>query len=173
MGRLDENLGDDFIIPLRVVARGFRVIFDPDVAVSDQGPGDPAAGFRQKYRIVTKDFRGLLTQKQMLDPFTFGLVSWTLISHKLLRWFVPYFLTILLLASAFLIDRTLASLVVIWGAAAFAALAAVGLLLEKSGKQCALFTVPLYFSLVNGAAFAGIIMSVLGRKIGCWSPERD
>ena len=52
--------------------------------------------YKTKVRIICKDLRGLTLNREILNPFRYPLYSWGLISHKLLRWLVPYFLILIL-----------------------------------------------------------------------------
>ncbi len=168
---LDPNLGDDFLLPLRVVEAEFRNVLEPRaIATTLLSQRNPGAMLRLKIRIISKDFRALLAHSDLLNPFRHGRTAIALFSHKLLRWLVPYFLiglfvaTILLLAHPFF--RLLMGLQF-----AFYAIALAGLT-PRSHAFRAPWSIPASFCLVNLAALLGTISCLAGRTSGSWEPDR-
>ncbi len=58
-----------------------------------------------KTRIISKDLRSLLANRDLLNPLRYPAVALALVSHKLLRWLVPYFLVALAASNLFLLAR--------------------------------------------------------------------
>ncbi len=152
--------------------QGYRVIFEPKATgrtVLYQSRAEDM--FATKLRIITKDLRGLFFCKGILDPFSYPLYAWGLISHKLLRWLVPYFLIGVFAASLelSLIPFYRATVVV---QTIFYALALLNLAMGSRGKESRLLYIPSSFFLMNSAAFLGVIRFMTGRKSGRWEPVR-
>lgn len=168
---LRANQGDDFVLPLQVVLRGVRNVVEPRiVAVSRLTQNQLEPMLAMKKRIVSKDFRGLLANASALNPFRTGPVAFGLISHKLLRWLVPYFLIALFAANLALIGQ--APYAVFLGIQlAFYVLALIGFLVSRSRTR-AVWSLPLSFCLVNVAALVGTLHCLTGRTIGQWKPVR-
>jgi poly-beta-1,6-N-acetyl-D-glucosamine synthase len=169
---LDADLGDDFVLPLHVIASGFRNVLDRRVvAQTELLQSNPAAMLRLKTRIVSKDFRALLAQANLLNPFANGRVALGLWSHKLLRWFVPYFLLAMLVISSLLSAhpafRVLTQLQI-----TFYAAASLGLVFLGRREIRAPWSVPASFCLVNFASLLGTLKCLAGRTSGRWEPER-
>lgn len=168
---LEAGLGDDFALPLRVARAGFRSVLEPDaIAVTQLTQKEPQSMFRMKVRIIAKDLRALLANRELLNPIRHRTMALSLCSHKLLRWLVPYFLLALLAANAFLLAHFLfrdffASQV------AFYALAICGLFLRAKSMP-RILSIPTSFCVVNAAALVGTLSCVSGRTFGRWTPER-
>lgn len=168
---LDPSLGDDFVLPLRVVRTGLRNILDPSaIAVTHLGQSQPRSMLRLKTRIISKDFRALLVNRAILNPFRFGPIAIGLWFHKLLRWLVPYFL-LAMLAENFLLLNHAPYRVLLLAQLAFYALALAGLSLRRRALP-SLLSIPLSFCIVNFAALAGTLKCLLGGKSGQWRPDR-
>ncbi len=170
---LDHHLGDDFVVPLHVVKSGFRNVLEPRAIASTRlTQSNAGAMLRLKIRIVSKDFRALLREPSVLNPCRRGrtAVAVSLWSHKLLRWFVPYFLIAIFVAGILLSAhgayRWLTGLQV-----AFYALAFAGLVPRKRALR-APWSLALSFCLVNLAALIGTMKCVAGRTSGRWEPDR-
>ena len=124
---LDTNLGDDFLLPLRVARAGIRNVIEAQVAASTSlSQTDPEAMLRLKVRVISKDLRALLANPALLNPIRYGGLAIGLWSHKLLRWFVPYFLLALLASNFWLLDKRFLQIASALQAA-FYALAGAGL----------------------------------------------
>lgn len=169
---LDPNLGDDFLLPLLVVKSGFRNVLEPrGIATTCLSQSSPRAMLRLKLRIVSKDFRALLAHSDVLNPFRHGRTAMGLWSHKLLRWFVPYFL-IAIFVSTFLLLSHPVFRVLMGLQCAFYAIALAGLVPRKHAFR-APWSIPASFCVVNLAALFGTIMCLAGRTSGRWEPERS
>jgi cellulose synthase/poly-beta-1,6-N-acetylglucosamine synthase-like glycosyltransferase len=168
---LDPALGDDFVLPLQVAQAGMKNRIEPRVAVvTELAQNQPRSMLRMKTRIISKDFRALLSHADLLDPFRYGAISGALWSHKLLRWLVPYFLLGLFATNVCLLRRPFFS-VFFALQAAFYTLALAGLALRgRPGRW--LRSVPMSFCLVNLSALIGTLQCLAGRTSGCWKPER-
>jgi len=80
---------DDFLIPLRVLEQGQRVIYDPGaVATENTSPG-MRGEFMRKVRIAAANFNAIPHILGLLNPFR-GFVALALWSHKIVRWSVPF-----------------------------------------------------------------------------------
>jgi hypothetical protein len=123
-----------------------------------------------KVRVISKDFRALMANPGILNPFRYGAVAISLWSHKLLRWLVPYFLLTLFASNTFLrhvpFYRVALLLQLI-----FYGTALVGLC-RRSHALPFPFSIPMSFCIVNFAALIGIAKSMIGRKSGRWKPVR-
>jgi poly-beta-1,6-N-acetyl-D-glucosamine synthase len=168
---LDKNLGDDFDLPLRLARRGLRNVIDSRVAVStrlDQNRPESMLGL--KTRIISKDLRALIANRTLLNPLRHGAISVALWSHKLLRWFVPYFLLAMLASNFALIDSRIFRAFFI-AQTCFYSLALAGFALRDRARH-PLLSVPMSFCVVNFAAFLGTLKCFAGRTSGIWIPER-
>jgi hypothetical protein len=127
--------------------------------------------FRTKVRTITLDTRSLYLCRSILNPLRHPLYAWGLVSHKLLRWLVPFFLIGALALNLLLVGQpfyivTLALQGVFYGAAF------LGHLSHRKGKPVRVLGVPFSFCLVNAAALVGVGRFMLGRKSGRWQPVR-
>jgi hypothetical protein len=169
---LPPALGDDFVSPLRVALAGMVNRLEPRAVVTTPlTQNRPGAMLRMKSRIICKDFRALLAHRAILNPARHGAMALGLWSHKLLRWFVPYFLLALFSSSMALCREPLPRLALITQVA-FYALAIAGVALRKS-RRASLFTIPSSFCVVNLAALLGTARCLVGKTSARWTPLRQ
>jgi cellulose synthase/poly-beta-1,6-N-acetylglucosamine synthase-like glycosyltransferase len=169
---LNYNVGDDFVVPLDVVSKGCRVVFEKEAIAYDRADAKPRYRFNSRVRVTTKDARGLFVKKELLNILKFPLISLSLISHKLLRWLVPYFLAFLFIVNIFLLASSFYLIMFILQIV-FYMLAFTGFTIRNNKNKNMLFSIPFYYCLVNYAAMLGMMNFILGKRTGSWRPVRE
>ena len=87
---------EDFVAGLRCVDQGYRISFEPRAIGYEEAAASVADEFRRKVRMVAGGFQALVEFRHLLNPLRYPLVAWQLLSHKLLRWLVPFPLAVAL-----------------------------------------------------------------------------
>ncbi len=171
LNREDIN---DFVNPLQIIAKGYRGIFDKEAVCYEQTAGDFDKESRRKKRIVNRSFTALMRNSVVLNPFKHGLYSLEVVSHKLLRWLIPFFVIVGGIGAVLLaeLDLLLFKLVVLAGIGVVW-LICLGSILKKSPNCSGVFLYPYYFYLVNESAFWGVIESLRGRVQVTWATHRE
>ncbi len=178
--KLPGHLSRDFSSALWAKLNGARAVSVNNAICYVPRAASMRVEYRRKIRTMSRGIQTLFHHGALLNPLRYGLFSWLLWSHKLIRWLVPW-----ALAAGALAVVAIASLTWLggphplrpWSAAAFAALAA-GLALaavgwwwpERSGRPPRLASMAAFF--VSGTV-AGIIAwtRALGdRRAPVWEP---
>jgi len=165
---LPAEVDDDFVEPLQVLLGGRGVRYEPR-AVSierDIESKNVVREFAAKRRTVLRGIQSLRYLAKVARPFRRPSLAFELVSHKIFKWLVPFFLIGLLVANAFLLDRAIF-------AAAFAAqlaLYAAAVAGIATGRRP--FYIPAFFVLTNAAAFAGVIAFLAGKRSRTWRKQR-
>jgi len=156
-----ETINDDYVIPLSVVGRGFRAVYEPAAVVFEEAR--EMTGFGRRIRIVAGNLQQLRYLRQFLKPCQ-PLPLLFFLSHKVVRLFVPFAMLTALAANFWLIGsqpyRGIFGVQV-----AFYALAALGLTGRLRPRALRL---PFYFCMVNSAAFLGLYHAMTGRRSMAW-----
>lgn len=169
---LEESDINDFVNPLQIIIKGYRGVFAHQAICEEETSGTFKKEFNRKVRIVNRSFNGLLRTKEVLNPFVSGIFSFEIISHKLLRWFSPFFAIIFIsstwmLALQNIFFGKLISPIFLF----FVILAYWGHC--KAEEHPSLFlSIPYYFTLVNIASFVGITKRLKGQVQVTWDPPR-
>jgi cellulose synthase/poly-beta-1,6-N-acetylglucosamine synthase-like glycosyltransferase len=168
---LDPNVGDDFVLPLRVAKAGFRNVLETRVSAATQLTQNQANSMlRMKMRIISKDLYGLLSNPACLNPFQVGPVAISLWSHKLLRWAVPYFLLGLFISNVFLARQKLYAFFLA-AQLAFYLASAAGLLFRGLQSRFPLSALS-SFCVVNFASLLGTLHCITSNRAGQWKTVR-
>lgn len=82
---------NDFVIPLNIVGQGYRGVLDDEAFCMEETPRDTEGEFNRQVRITNRTIRAIANNKALLNPLKFPLFSFELISHKLLKFMLPFF----------------------------------------------------------------------------------
>ena len=166
----DDDIADT-ILPLKIVARGCRGVFDEEAVCYERTAEDFWGEFRRRARIVNRALGAVLRVPQALNPFRVGVFAYQLLVHKVLRWFVPFFLLGMLASSAYL--SALGSRVYLGILLLQLGFYGVALLAVVPGvRRLKPVYLASYFCVANAAAALGVIRLLLGRRTATWTPER-
>ena len=156
-----ETINDDYVIPLSVLSRRFRAVYEPTALVFEEAR--EMTGFARRIRIMTGNLQQLRNLPQLLWPFQ-PLPLFFFLSHKVARLLAPFAMLAALIANLCLLSSaTYAAL--FWTQLAFYALAALGLTGRLRPRALGL---PFYFCMVNFAAFFGLYHALTRRKSMVW-----
>lgn len=96
---MDPAIGEDCIVPLDVVAQGYRVLHEPNAMAYMRMDDDAEMTMRKRVRMTLRNWQGTWTRSELLNPFRRPGYAFALWSHKLLRWLSPIFLVAATLSS--------------------------------------------------------------------------
>jgi cellulose synthase/poly-beta-1,6-N-acetylglucosamine synthase-like glycosyltransferase len=165
----DRAQADDIAVSTRVVLQGFRLVFEPAAVAWEEAPAEGRAEFRRKVRVTNHSVRALLALGPRL--WSSGFYSVELVSHKLLRHLVPFFLVALFVSNVVAAAGRTPFRAVLALQLLFYAAAVAGWLLRRRAGRSRLLTVPYYFCLVNLAALLGVLSIARGERLAAWTPR--
>jgi cellulose synthase/poly-beta-1,6-N-acetylglucosamine synthase-like glycosyltransferase len=158
------TINDDYVIPMRIVQRGFRVVYDPRAVATEEA--HEMAGFSRRVRIMTGNFQQLGELTSLVRPLRVGPLFFFL-SHKAGRLIVPIAMLAMLIANLFLLDQRLYR-VLFALQLTFYALVALGAIVRLRPK---ILRLPYYFCMINAAAFLGMYHALRGGRALAWKRE--
>jgi cellulose synthase/poly-beta-1,6-N-acetylglucosamine synthase-like glycosyltransferase len=89
---------DDFYMTMQVLEKKGNVIFQEKAICFEDIPNQVSEEFQRKIRISIGNFQNLNRFKHLLFPI-WDKTAFAFWSHKVLRWFTPFFLIFLLLST--------------------------------------------------------------------------
>jgi cellulose synthase/poly-beta-1,6-N-acetylglucosamine synthase-like glycosyltransferase len=146
-----EKVGEDFFIPMKVIAStGQRIVYEPEAVAAIPAAANLSIEFERKTRAHVSFLLTLPTIRELLVPWR-SPVWWQLISHHVLRMVAAPALVLALACSAILAPVNRFYLTIFVAEAAFILLAAGGAILATYGRRPKLLYVPFYFIFTNAA----------------------
>lgn len=161
-----DILVDDMYIPLAIVRRGKRAVFDSEAVAYDRRSQKGAQEFRRKVRTLAGNYQIFAWMPDLFVPFK-SPVAWQLFSHKFLRLMVPFCLAGLLVSNLFMLNlfffrAALACQVLFYGLAVWESI------LETSSGRKGPGYIPYTFCLLNYAAVVGLFKFLTRRQQVTW-----
>jgi cellulose synthase/poly-beta-1,6-N-acetylglucosamine synthase-like glycosyltransferase len=165
---------DDFVISTQVVKAGRRLAFDERTIVLVDAPIDATPELRRKVRVMNRGLRAAFSLGDLLLPWRGGFYSVQVLSHKVLRRFLPFFLLTALAASAWLVILSSVWWLVLGPQLLFYGLAMAGWAGRGHawGRARPLW-IPYYFCLVNAAAAIAVLSVFGGVRFERWEVARE
>lgn len=153
---VDIDLADDFTMPLSILAKGYKVIYEEDAIAYEKTYTILKEEFNRKRRIAARDSLAYTRIFYKLPVF----VLWQLTSHKFLRWLISYFLFLIFIANIFLLSSVFYSVIFVLQIV-FYFLAFLKL------------RIPYYFCAVNMAASLGVWDMFIGKRYITWEKAKS
>jgi len=154
---------DDIYIPMKIVEKGYRAVFDSKAKVYDKVFKTPKEEFSRRSRTLAGNFQLLIYLKELFNPFR-GKISWQFFSHKFLRLTVPFLLIAIFIINALLLDSALYKFFFILQIS-FYALALLGLIFKQKNR---VIDIPYMFCVMNSAAAVGLYRLLTRRQDVLW-----
>ena len=162
-----DILVDDMYIPLSMIQKGYRAVFESDAVVFDNPSEYGREEFKRKVRTLAGNYQIFENFPELLIPFK-SPIAWQLFSHKFLRLVGPLLLILLFISNLFLISRPFYA-VFLTLQALFYFLAVLQADLAKQGKgDKGPGYLPYIFCLLNYSALMGLIKFLNREPKGAW-----
>lgn len=163
----EDTILDDVLIPLRIVRRGYRVLFEPRARAYDTLPATTREEFTRKVRTLAGNFQLFIRERWLLTPVR-NRLWWQTISHKVLRLFMPA-LQIALFATnvALAWDARFYQLALV-GQLLFYGGASIGWALHYTHRKFWPVTFPFTFCLLSWATVVGFLRWITGHQAVRW-----
>ncbi len=174
----DNFLVDDFFLCMAAYEAGYAGVTSP-LAIVEEGVGQQlGAEFRRKVRISSGNWQNLVRFRKLWWPFWRNPLSFAFFSHKVLRWWTPFFLLIGFAALLLIVatsqqsgnywPQVLLGIVVAVGAG----LVLLDLVLSALNIHVRLARFTRYFLAMNAALLVGFYRYLTGIKSNVWQPSQ-
>jgi len=160
-----NTLLDDFLVPMRIVLQGYRVVFIRAARAFDLSSQTAKREFARKVRTLAGNFQAVAMEPRLLSARA-NPVMFQFVSHKLMRLVVPYCCVAALVTSAFLPGPLYAAAFALQ--LMFYALGILNLTPLRHSPVAALFRISWTFIVLNAAAVMGLWVFLTGQERMVW-----
>ncbi|MBK8663375.1 MAG: glycosyltransferase [Ignavibacteriales bacterium] len=166
-----ETIQDDILMTLKVISAGFDFTYDTSAFSHEEPTATNEDEFKRKKRIQVSNLGTLRYVKEFLNPFA-GFTAFALWSHKILRWFSPHLLLLVIFCNLFLLDYSSFFMLSIYSIAATINLAVLGYFFNAVGQRFLPFLLFYYFYGTLGALLAGSFKYYFRKTTATWEPTK-
>lgn len=194
--RLRNDMIDDFVIASEIRAQGLRTVYEPEAIAFERTNKGYNEEFKMRVRVIKQTLNALRRYRNLLNWRDNRSFAFQMISHKVLRYLVPFFLLAAFISNDVLVDfRSFTDFTSVaglqhWmgtsslmmklvtfaflGQCAFYLTALFGYCLTKLGvKHLGVLTLPLYFVVVNAAVLVAVVKLLSSEDYVVWEPVRE
>lgn len=170
--QLNENDINDFVVPLQVVREGFRAVLEPKAYCIEEATKSISNEFKRQTRITNRTLRAIYNNLDVLNVFRFGIFSFQLVSHKVMKFLVPYFIMVLIVVNLVLISAGWAYIGILGLQVICYILASVGYISTFAKKRLKVVSLCHEFVWINLAIIYGWVTFFGGERYKTWSSTR-
>jgi len=158
---------DDFVIPLQAKLRtGCTIIYEYGAVAWEETPPNIGAEFSRRSRIGAGGFQSISLLWRLLDPRR-GWIAFTFLSHKVCRWFCPFFLVGALACNLALLGLAFYGYCLL-GQLSFYSCSLLGALVPAHFRALKSLHVATMFTAMNAALLVGFWRWLRGGQNGTW-----
>jgi biofilm PGA synthesis N-glycosyltransferase PgaC len=166
---------DDLFTCLSIIKQGYRFLFEPNAKAFIKVPSrNPKHELTRRRRIVCRSLTGIFLQKELLNPFKYGIFSIRLFINKILRRFLPICMILMFLSSIFLSFHIPFIRILVFLQFIFYILAFSYLIVFQNVRgfkfMKRITSLAYYFCLGNYGTLLGLIDFIRGKKVVKWEP---
>ena len=168
---IPEHLITDLVLPLSVLQRGRRVVYDPEARSVEFTNADSRSEFRMRVRVALRAMQGLWAVRALLNPLHHPYAAFSILSHKIIRYagflcMLAALLSNVLLAAGSGLYAVLLALQLL----AYA-LALLGFVQGLPAWVTRLTTLPSYLLLSYSAFAVATVKFLRGQSMAVWRPR--
>ena len=165
-----DTILDDFVQSMRIVAAGYRVVYEPEAYAMEPPSFSLAEEMKRKVRICAGGWQAMSRLLPLLNPLRYPIISLLYVSHRVLRWsLTPLLLALLLPLNGVLayVYGGLYTIILVLQFLFYGA-AAAGWWRAAQGKATGPLVIPLFFTMMNVAVFWGASRFLRDAQPAAW-----
>lgn len=165
-----DTINDDFILPMKIVLKGYRAVYDRDIVATELEASTAQMEFRRRMRIGAGNMQQAIRLANLANP-RLGWLAFVFLSGKALRPMVPFLLLVAVASTGVLAYRGNP----VFGALFAFELAVLGCaaLVIWQRRLARVWPFGLLGYAVEGhtASFLGAMTFLLGKPLTAWQPQ--
>lgn len=151
----EDTLLDDFILSMRIAAKGYKIAYCDTAYAIEDGSADMKNEGKRKVRIAAGGLQAICRLKKLLvpNPFHLGILRFQYISHRVLRWSITPLLLFLLfplnILLSFIPEISPFYFIILVLQVIFYTLAIIGYYMQQKQIKSKFLFIPYYFLFMN------------------------
>ena len=160
----------DFNTALNCITKGYIAVADGRLIGMYKDVKDSSVEYRRKVRTIIRGITAIYRKPEVLNPFKYGLFSFQVWGHKIMRWLVPWLMVIIFILSFLLYEYHLVYRIIFWLQMIFYGVVVIGCTSELLRSHF-LVRIPYYFVQTNTAIAHATISFLSGKRVTLWTPS--
>lgn len=158
---------DDFYISMKVLEQNKKMVYENDAVAEESIAPSLNAEFKRKIRNNAIMISTIKALKRLLTP-AFGITAFAFWSHKVIRWFTPVLLLLILITNILLIHTSMVFQILFYIQLCFYLISFLGFMFRTKSFYPKFLVMPFYFTMTNIAMFIGLVKFITGTQTSFW-----
>ncbi len=154
---------------MNILLKGYSTVLNEKALCQKEISGDSKIEFQRKIRIGSGNFQNFFYFKSFWLPI--NITSWVYWSHKVLRWFTPFFLALLLLSNSYILNLNSFFMYTMLFQIIIYVISLMDYFLEKVQIHFKFFRFVKHFLFMNFALFIGFLKFANGIPKNSWDTK--
>ena len=170
-----DTILDDFVISMRIAQKGYVIKYASKAIASERASISIPEELKRKVRIGAGSMQTLIRMTSLLNIFKYKMLSYQYWSHKVIRWtIVPFATLLVLVTNIYLVINTqyIVYKIFILVQSIFYLMALNGWAFRNSKTRLRIIFAPYYIITMNYAIVAGIIRYFTGFQSVNWEKAK-
>jgi poly-beta-1,6-N-acetyl-D-glucosamine synthase len=165
-----DTILDDFVQSMRITLKGHRVVYEPKAYAEETASATVKEELKRKVRISAGAWQAMTRLGQAFNPFHNLAITFSFISHKVLRWTLAPLALVILIPTNYYLHVTIGELyTLIWIAQLlFYIFTFLGWFFENRKVQLKILFIPYYFFMTNWCMYLGFYKFITGTQSAKW-----
>ncbi len=159
-------VNDDFHISMKIMEKGYKVIYESDAIGIEEVAPDSKSEFLRHVRDGAGHYREIAYLTKLLNPMK-GVRFFTYVSHRFIRWMVPFLLPLIFVSNILLIGSPFYMMMFLLQMVLYSS-TVVSFFLQMHTGRLKFFNIPLFFLTTNLALMIGFWRNVVGTQGVTW-----
>jgi glycosyltransferase involved in cell wall biosynthesis len=161
----------DFNVARNCARAGLIAINCPQMIGYYPDLADPSSEYKRKVRTVLRGISAIPRHPWVLNPFRWGMFSFQVWSHKMMRWGVPWFMLLFLVVTILLQGQGAIYTLALLAQIVFYVVAIIGWKSEKMQDYTPVRIIS-FFVQSNVAIADATLQFLTGKRVVVWSPSK-
>ncbi len=168
---LNKAVTDDLYISLKVLEKKKKVLYDNSAIAYVSVSRDFNTDIKRKIRTSSTNFQTIYYTKNLIFNRNL-LISYAYLSHKILRWFFPFILLLLLPINYLLVNFNWLTSSIFIFQIIFYLFALLGYFFIRLNLRIKIFSIPFFFLYANFAIIIGFVKFLRNENSYIWEPTK-
>ena len=170
--QLNPDQLPDFVQPLKVIEKGYRVVYEPEALLQEEVSKDESGEYRMRVRVALRALWALSDMKTLLFGKGGFLFAWQIWSHKLFRYLCFFWFILLFITNLLLIKNEVFFTILFFMQVIGYILPLIALQIISSNKVNKVFKIIQYLLIINTASAHAFLKFIRGEKQIMWTPRK-
>jgi poly-beta-1,6-N-acetyl-D-glucosamine synthase len=152
----------DFTSIQDCILQNKKVLFESSAIAYDSPPSSVKGEYKSRIRITSKNLAGTVAKWKILNWFKHPFAAFSIISHRILKWFTPYFMILAFISNILIIDELLVFQIIFGLQVLYYLFVLIGYATQNKKIKLPMSGIAFSFFIASAGMFVGVLKGIFG-----------